>query len=105
VGFVVDKVALGQFFLDYFGSPRQFSFHRLLHIHHLSSDIGTIGQLLTGVPNRLSLALPQECKKEKILIVAVFFYFPHFKTLMSVIIINTYIFSSVKLALFWEPVK
>jgi hypothetical protein len=34
VGFVVDKVALGQVFSEYFGLPCQFSFHRLLHIHH-----------------------------------------------------------------------
>jgi hypothetical protein len=27
VGFVVDKVALGQVFSDYFGFPCQFSFH------------------------------------------------------------------------------
>jgi hypothetical protein len=34
VGFVVDKVALGQVFFEYFGFPCQFSFHRLLHTHH-----------------------------------------------------------------------
>jgi hypothetical protein len=34
VGFVVDKVALGQVFSEYFGFPCQFSFQRLLHIHH-----------------------------------------------------------------------
>jgi hypothetical protein len=46
VGFVVDKVALGQVFCEYFGFPCQFSFHRLLHnYHHLSSGAGTIGQL------------------------------------------------------------
>jgi hypothetical protein len=45
VGFVVDKVALGQVFSEYFGFPCQFSFHRLLHNHpHLSSGAGTIGQ-------------------------------------------------------------
>jgi hypothetical protein len=33
-GFVVDKMALGQVFSEYFGFPCQFSFHRLLHIHH-----------------------------------------------------------------------
>jgi hypothetical protein len=43
VGFVVDKVALGQVFSEYFGFPCQFSFHRLLHTHHLSSGAGTIG--------------------------------------------------------------
>jgi hypothetical protein len=37
VGFVVDKVALGQVFSEYFGFPCQSSFHQLLHNHpHLS---------------------------------------------------------------------
>jgi hypothetical protein len=41
VGFVVDKVALGQVFSEYFGFP----FQQLLHNHpHLSSGAGTIGQ-------------------------------------------------------------
>jgi hypothetical protein len=31
VGFVVNKVALGQNFSEYFGFPCQFAFHRLLH--------------------------------------------------------------------------
>jgi hypothetical protein len=45
VEFVVDKVALGQVFSEYFGFPCQFSFHQLLHNHpHLSSWAGTIGQ-------------------------------------------------------------
>jgi hypothetical protein len=34
VGFVVDKVALGHVFSEYFGFPCQSSFHRLLHNHH-----------------------------------------------------------------------
>jgi hypothetical protein len=34
VGFVVDKVALGQVFSEYFGFPCQFTFYRLLHNHH-----------------------------------------------------------------------
>jgi hypothetical protein len=42
VGFVVDKVALWQVFSDYFGFPCQFSFHRLLHTHRLSSGAGTL---------------------------------------------------------------
>jgi hypothetical protein len=33
VGFVVDKVALGQVFSEYFGFPCQSSFHQLLHNH------------------------------------------------------------------------
>jgi hypothetical protein len=45
VGFVVDKVALGQVFSEYFGFPCQSSFHQLFHNHpHLSSGVGTIGQ-------------------------------------------------------------
>jgi hypothetical protein len=45
VGFVVEKVALGQVFSDYFGVPCQSSFHQLLYIqHHLSSGAGTRGQ-------------------------------------------------------------
>jgi hypothetical protein len=55
VGFVVDVVARGKIFSEYFGSPCQFSFHRLLHTHHLSSGAGTIGQLVADVPSRLSL--------------------------------------------------
>jgi hypothetical protein len=45
VGFVVDKVALGQVFSEYFGFPCQSSFHQFIHNHpHLSSGAGTIGQ-------------------------------------------------------------
>jgi hypothetical protein len=42
--------------------PCQFSFHRLLHIHHLSSGDGTVGQLVAAVPSGLSLTPPQETK-------------------------------------------
>jgi hypothetical protein len=49
VGFVVDKVALGQVFSEYLNFPCQFSFHRLLHAHHhLSSGAGTIGPMEWG---------------------------------------------------------
>jgi hypothetical protein len=44
VGFVGDEVALSQGSSVYFGVPCQFTFHRLLHNHHLSSGAGTIGQ-------------------------------------------------------------
>jgi hypothetical protein len=45
VGFVVDKVALGQVLSEYLGFPCQSSFHQILHNHHyLSSGAGTIGQ-------------------------------------------------------------
>jgi hypothetical protein len=63
VGFVVNKVALGQVFPEYFSFPCQFSFHLLLHTHHLSSDAGTVGQLMVDVPSGLSLTPPQETKK------------------------------------------
>jgi hypothetical protein len=44
VGFVVDKVALGQVSFEYFGFPCQCSWHQLLHNHHhLSTGTGTIG--------------------------------------------------------------
>jgi hypothetical protein len=44
-GIVVDKVALGQVFSEYFGFPCQSSFHQLLHNHpHISSGACTIGQ-------------------------------------------------------------
>jgi hypothetical protein len=56
MGFVVDKTALGEIFSEYFGFRYQFSFHRLLHIHHyLLSGAGTIGQLVADVPNGLSV--------------------------------------------------
>jgi hypothetical protein len=42
------------FFCKYFSFPCQFSFHRLLHTHNLSSRAGTIGQLVVNVPSRLS---------------------------------------------------
>jgi hypothetical protein len=45
VGFVVNKVALGQIFSKYFRFPCQSLFHQLLHNHpHLSSGAYTIGQ-------------------------------------------------------------
>jgi hypothetical protein len=57
VGFVVNKVAVGQAFPEYFSFPCQFWFHQLLHIHHyLSSRAGTIGQTVADVPSELSLA-------------------------------------------------
>jgi hypothetical protein len=62
---VVDKVALGQVFSEYFDFPCQFSFHRLLHTHNLSSGAGTIGQILADVPSGFSLTPPQETKKKK----------------------------------------
>jgi hypothetical protein len=50
----MEKVALRQVFSQYFGFPCQFSFHRLLHVHHLTSGVGTIGELVADVPSGLS---------------------------------------------------
>jgi hypothetical protein len=62
----VNKVALGQVYSEYFGFPCQFSFHRLLHTHHLSSGAGTIGQLVADVADGLILTPPQETKNKTI---------------------------------------
>jgi hypothetical protein len=62
----VDKVALGQVFSEYFGFPCQFSFHRLLHTHHLSFGAGTIGQVVADVPIGLSLTPLKETKKNSL---------------------------------------
>jgi hypothetical protein len=63
---VVDKVARGHIFPKYFDFPCQFSFHRLLHIHHLSFGTGTIGQTAADIPSELSLTTPtpRSLKKE-----------------------------------------
>jgi hypothetical protein len=63
MGFEVNKVALGQVFSEYFCFPCQFSSHRLLHTHHLSSGAGTIGQLVAYVPRGLSLTSAHEVLK------------------------------------------
>jgi hypothetical protein len=60
VGFVVNKVELGQVFSEYLGLLCQVSFHWLLHIHHLSSGAGAMGQLVAEVPNVLRLTPPEE---------------------------------------------
>jgi hypothetical protein len=65
VGFVVDKVELGQVFIEYFGFPCQFSFHRLLHTHHhQSSGACTTGQTVADMPSGFSLTPPQKTKKK-----------------------------------------
>jgi hypothetical protein len=67
MGFVVDKVPLGQVFSEYFSFPCHFSFHRMLHTHHLSSGAGTIGQLVADVPSGLSVPpRPKKLKQKKI---------------------------------------
>jgi hypothetical protein len=58
VGFVVDKLAFGQVFSEYFGFPCQFS----LHNHpHLQSGAGTIGQKWPQY--QVDLVPPREKKK------------------------------------------
>jgi hypothetical protein len=61
VGFMVDKVALGQVSSGYFGFPCQLSFHQMIHAY-LSSGAGTTGQLVTDVPSSLTLIPPHESK-------------------------------------------
>jgi hypothetical protein len=56
VGFVVDTVALGQVFPEFFGFTLQFSFHLLLH---------TIGQIVVDAPSGVSLNLAQQITKKK----------------------------------------
>jgi hypothetical protein len=60
---VVEKVALGQVFSEYFGFACQFSFRQILHIN-LSRGAGTIGRLLADVPSGHSIAPPHEIKKK-----------------------------------------
>jgi hypothetical protein len=66
VGFVVEKVEVGQVFSEYFGFPCQSSFHRMLHVHHhhLSSGAGTISQTVADVPSDLSLTPPQKQNRQ-----------------------------------------
>jgi hypothetical protein len=59
VGLVVDKVVLRQVSSQYFGFLCQFSFHRLLHVHHhLSSGAATV---VADVPH------PKKLKKAELL--------------------------------------
>jgi hypothetical protein len=53
VGFVVDKVVLGQVFSEYFDFLYQ-SFHQFLHHHN--HEAGTIGLLVAAVPSGPSWA-------------------------------------------------
>jgi hypothetical protein len=63
VGFVVERVALGQVFSEYFGFPCQFAFYQLLRNHHITSGAGTIGQTVAGVPSGLSHSIRKIKKK------------------------------------------
>jgi hypothetical protein len=55
VGFVVDKVALGPVFSEYFGFSCQLSFHKLLHIHS-SSGATKIDKSVAVILSGLSLS-------------------------------------------------
>jgi hypothetical protein len=55
VGFVVDKDGIGTDFLRVLRFSCQFSFHRLLYDHHLSSGAATVGKTVANVPSGLSL--------------------------------------------------
>jgi hypothetical protein len=64
VGFVVDIVALGQVFSEYYGFPLQYSFQQFLHDqHHLSYGAGTIDQYLPQYQETQSH--PTKNKKEQ----------------------------------------
>jgi hypothetical protein len=65
VGFVVDKLALGQVFSEYFGFPCQPSFHQLLHNHHLPSGAGTIGQQWPTYQVDSASPHPEKLKKKE----------------------------------------
>jgi hypothetical protein len=67
VGFVMDKVALGHVASSYCGLPCQFSFPQFLHAH-LSSEAGSIGQLVADVPSELSLIPPHEIEKKNVFV-------------------------------------
>jgi hypothetical protein len=60
VGFVVDSVALGQAFSEYFGFPCQLSFHRMLQTYLSRAVI--IGHIAADVTIGFSLAPPRKIK-------------------------------------------
>jgi hypothetical protein len=105
VGFVVDKVGLGQVFSKQFSFPCQFTLHRLLHNHHhLSSGAGTIGQTVAAVPSGLSLTPMRKIinkKKSQITLLHIlktysltsFYYYP----LISFLVILMVIFQQAAL--------
>jgi hypothetical protein len=61
LGFVVDKLELGQVLSEYFGFLCN-SFHLQLHNHHPSSGAGTIGQILADLPSGPVSPHPQKIK-------------------------------------------
>jgi hypothetical protein len=64
---VEEKMALEQVLSEYFGFSCQFSFHRLLHAHHLSSGADTIRQLVADVPQLMLCGISVACHIEKLL--------------------------------------
>jgi hypothetical protein len=50
-------------FLRVLQFPLQFSFHQLLHNHHLTFGAGTICQIVADAPSGLSLTPPHETNK------------------------------------------
>jgi hypothetical protein len=65
VGFVVDKVALGRVFSDYFCFPCQFSFHQIRH-HHNHPGQATIGQSVAAVLSGPSWTPPPTKRIKKV---------------------------------------
>jgi hypothetical protein len=70
VGFLVENVALGQVFFEYFGFLYQFSLSQMLHliiIIIIAIRGGTIGQLVANIPSGPSLTRhdPTSPKKTK----------------------------------------
>jgi hypothetical protein len=57
VGFLVDKMVLGQVFSEYFGFPCQFLLHQFLHNHHHPRMIWGwySSPVVAAVPSGLSL--------------------------------------------------
>jgi hypothetical protein len=64
VGFVVDKVVLGQVFSKYFGFPCQSSFHQILH-HHNHPGQGRVEPVWSQPPTMRKKKL--ETKGRKVL--------------------------------------
>jgi hypothetical protein len=69
VGFVVEKVALGRVFSEYFGFPCQSSLHKILH-HHNHPGQATIGQSVAAVPSEPSWTPPPTKRIKKKLSIA-----------------------------------
>jgi hypothetical protein len=65
VVFVVDKVALGQVFSEYFGFSCQSSFHQILR-HHNHPGQATVCQSLAAVPSGPSWTPPPTMKTKRI---------------------------------------